>query len=133
MRVVSLVRYPIQLKSDYGMIKLNAYFGNKMIGDGITQVGDKEWNSAYKMNKAFLDRCQKRGSITWSEFHVDKVEEKDPEEKVSKKQVKKAKKQEAVVEQVEMTEAEYKEVSEEKAPETVEEDALAKADALIEG
>lgn len=123
MRVASIVRYPVLLKTDFGTIKLNAYFGNKMVGDGITQVSDKEWESAYKLNHEFLDRCQRRGSITWSSLHVEK---NDGENKTSSKKAnKKAKEQEEVKQEI---------VEDAVKEETVsEEDALAKADALIEG
>lgn len=75
MRVVSLVRYPISLKHDLGVTKINAYFGNGIIGDGVTDISSKEWNSAYKCNKTFLDRCNSKGTITWSEFHAEKTKE----------------------------------------------------------
>ena len=84
MRVESKVRYPIELKHDLGTIKLNAFNGNGIIGDGVTQVGADVWDSVYKNNRGFLDKCNRRGTITWSEFHVEKTQEAVSEEKPKK-------------------------------------------------
>jgi len=78
MRIESKVKYRIDLRHDNGVLTLNAFNDNGLIGDGVTQVEDDIWASVYKNNHGFLDKCERRGSITWASFHVEKSVEEAP-------------------------------------------------------
>lgn len=132
MRIESKVKYRIELKHDLGSLVLNAFTESGLLGDGITQVEDNIWESAYKCNKSFLDKCNARGSIKWSKFHVEKAP--DPEEPKEEKPAKgkKGKKKEVKVEEVKVEEAPTEVVEEQEAPaeEKVEEATSAEQEAI---
>lgn len=96
-RIESKVRYNISLKSDLKEVIIKAFYDNGLIGDGVTELSDADYNGIYKNNMRFMDKCITRGSFIVKNIPDVKAPKESPK---TTKKGKKAKEEEPVVEEV---------------------------------
>lgn len=96
-RIESKVRYNIALRSDLKEVVIKAFHDNGLIGDGVTELSDADYNGMYKNNMNFMDKCISRGSFIVKNIPDVKAPKELPK---TTKKGKKAKEEETVVEEV---------------------------------
>ena len=96
-RIESKVRYNVSLRSDLKEVIIKAFHDNGLIGDGVTELSDADYNGIYKNNMRFMDKCISRGSFIVKNIPDVKAQKESPK---TTKKGKKAKEEEPVVEEV---------------------------------
>lgn len=87
-KIVSLIKYDVQLKSDSGYVIIKGSKDPRIIGDGVTEISDNVFRSVMKYHEKFINKCIKKGSLSVSTFGSSKkqkntkVEEKNEEKTV---------------------------------------------------